>query len=208
MELIVNRANPKEPLSALHSDYFYRNHQDTGTTTGLLEEYVSWFVTIILLMFVALPLFVIPFDCNSNYLDCTPTVWMDAILHYTIILGFDSLYFSYLTHDKTKKVQANLAAIAPDRVEKPFMPDAGIIHVDNVLHVFIPATSHARLFLAIGSISAVVWILYASFECGIPLYLYVQIAFYSLLLAYNWAAIIIDYLYLQPIQTKYQNEGI
>ena len=208
MELIVNRANPKEPLSALQADFLNRHHQDSGTNRGLLEDAFSWFVTIVVVMFVVLPLFAIPADCKTYDLDCTPTVWMDAILHYLIILGINTLYFSYLVHEFMKKVQANLAAIAPERIEKPFVPEAGIIHNDNVLHVLIPATSHACLYLATGSISVMVWMLYASFECGISLILYVPIALYSLWLAYDWAAIIIDYLYLQPIQTMYQNEGI
>jgi hypothetical protein len=88
------------------------------------------------------------------------------------------------------------------------VPDAGVTHVDNILHFHIPSTSHARLYLAIGSFSFIVWMFYASFECGIFGLLYVQIARYTLWLAYDWAAIIIDFLYLQPLQMKYQNEGI
>ena len=168
MELIVNRADPKEPLSALQSDSFNRHHQDTGTTTGLLEEFFSWFVTIVLFMFVALPLFVIPIDCNVNDLDCTPTVWMDAILHYILTLGMIPLQ-SYLEHDRMKngltyfdaialklvenpfpslylyleyeirkKSRANFDAIALDWVEKPFVPQAGDRVVDHTLYGLTP----------------------------------------------------------------------
>jgi hypothetical protein len=103
IELIVNKSTPKEPLPTIQADYLYRHHQPTGTTTGLLEECFSWFVTIILFMFVALPLFAMPLECNEPDKDCTPTVWMDAILHYIVILGLITL-FSYFVHDKMKKI--------------------------------------------------------------------------------------------------------
>ena len=208
MELIVNRANPKEPLSPLSVDSLNRHQQDTCTTTGLLEECFSWFVRNVAFMVVTLPLFAIPVDCNTFDLDCTPTVWMDAILHYILVLGIFTLYIPYLMHEFRKKGQANLEAVAPERVERPFVPDAGFKRVDSVLHVLIPATSYACLYLATGSISVMVWMLYALFEIGIFGLSYVQLALFALWLAHDWAAIIVDLLYLQPARTKYQNEGI
>ena len=209
MELIVNRANPKEPLSALHSDYFYRNHQDTGTTTGLLEEYVSWFVTIILLMFVALPLFVIPFDCNLNYLDCTPTVWMDAILHYIVILGHTSLFIDYFLDSLKKGIRLpNFVAIALDWVEKPFVPLAGDRVVYHSLYGLISATNRTRLYLTTGFVSFMVWMLCASFEYGTVTFYYFYLAGLTVWMEYTVAEIIMDNIHLEPVRAKYQREGI
>ena len=209
MELIVNRANPKEPLSALHSDYFYRHHQDTGTTTGLLEEYVSWFVTIILLMFVALPLFVIPFDCNLNYLDCTPTVWMDAILHYIVILGHTSLFIDYFLDSLKKGIRLpNFVAIALDWVEKPFVPLAGDRVVYHSLYGLISATNRTRLYLTTGFVSFMVWMLCASFEYGTVTIYYFYLAGLTVWMEYTVAEIIMDNIHLEPVRAKYQREGI
>jgi hypothetical protein len=213
IELIVNRANPKETIAALKADSLSRYHQDTGIITGLLEEAFSWLVTINVVMLVALPLFAIPADCNANDLDCTPTVWMDAILHYIAILGFSSLFFSYIIHDHMKKWQTapDWVApkwVAPDRVEKPFVPKAEDRAVDHSLFIIPPASNHARLYLATGLVSFMVWMLYASFECGIFAICYFYLVGLTIWLAYGWVAIITDYLYLEPMQSKYQREGL
>ena len=198
IELIVNRANPKQTIAALEADSLSRYHQDTGTTTGLLEEAFSWLVTINVVMLVALPLFAIPADCNAYDLDCTPTVWMDAILHYILVLGmiplqsylendrmkkqqaayaaltvnrfenpFPSLY-PYLEYEIRKKRQANFDTIALDWVEKPFVPQAGDRVVDHFLHALTPASSRALLYLATGSASFILWMVYTLLENGIP----------------------------------------
>ena len=218
IELIVNRANPKETIAALEADSLSRYHQDTGTTTGLLEEAFSWLVTINVVMLVALPLFAIPADCNAYDLDCTPTVWMDAILHYIAVLGFSSLYFSYIINDQMKKWQTapDWAVpywvapewVAPDRVEKPFVPKTEDRAVDHSFFVIPPASNHARLYLATGLLSFMVWMLYASFESGIFAICYFYLVALTVWLAYGWAAIIIDYLYLEPILKEYYQQNL
>ena len=207
LELIVNKENPKEPLSTLSVDYMSRHHQDTGTNTGPLRECFSWVITIVLYMFVALPLFAIPVECHARDLDCTPTVWMDAIFHYLVTLGLIPLY-SYSTNDKIKKRQAASAAVALDRIEQPFVPQADDRVIDHSLYNIIPRSQCSQLYLATGIVSFMIWMLYASFEPGILAMYYFYLAGLTLWLAYDWVGIITDYYYLEPIQSKYQEEGI
>ena len=238
MELIVNRGNPKEPLPALQSDYLNRHHQETGTTRGLLDECFSWFVTIVLFMFVALPLFAIPFDCNAYDLDCTPTVWMDAILHYILVLGMIPLQsylendrmkkqqaayaaltvnrfenpfpslYPYLEYEIRKKRQANFDTIALDWVEKPFVPLACDRVVYHSLYGLIPASNRTRLYLTTGFVSFMVWMLCASFEYGTFTIYYFYLAGLTVWMGYTVAEIIMDNIHLEPVRAKYQREGI
>ena len=207
LELIINKANPKEPLSTLSVNKCNMHHQDTDATTGLWKDCVSWLITILLFMFVALPLFAIPVECNARDLDCTPTVWMDAILHYLVTLGIIPLYF-YSTNDKIKKCQAANAAVVLDRVENPFVPQIDDRVVDHSLYDLIPCSSCSRMYLATGSVSFMVWMLYASFESGILAIYYFYLAALTLWLAYDWVNIITDYHCLEPLRSKYQKEGI
>ena len=80
---------------------------------------------------------------------------------------FPSLY-PYLEYEIRKKRQANFDTIALDWVEKPFVPQAGDRVVDHFLHALTPASSRALLYLATGSASFILWMVYTLLENGIP----------------------------------------
>ena len=211
VELIVNTENPKEPLSAIRADYLYRHHQPAGTTTGLLEVCFSWFVTIILFMFVALPLFAMPLECNAPDKDCTPTVWMDAILHYLIILLLMTL-FSYFVHDKMKKCQATIpCSVAMDRVEKPFVPPSVDRVVDHSLFRIPPLSNRCNLYLTTWFVSFMLCIIYANVYADIIGSSFIVKAFSSagILLMFMFGVnTAVDFVHMKLLHAKYCNEGI
>ena len=157
-------------------------------------------------MFVTLPLFAIPVDCNSFVLDCTPTLWMDAIMHYLVILSLTPL-LTYSDYDKIMKQQALSTAVVLERIEMSFAPQACDNAVDHSLYHIIPHSQCTQLYQATGYTSFMVWMLYAFLESGTS-FMYIYSAGLTLWLAYDWVNIITDYVYLEPIRAKYRKEGV
>ena len=208
VDLIVDPRNPREAILALSNESLYRCNHNADTIKNQFGAILSCFVVIFLFVFAALPLAIIPAECKAYNLEFSVTMLIDAVLHHILVLGLVPLQ-SHLVNDSKKKNQACTSAIVLNTIEKPFVPETNDRVVDHSLYYQTPSSKYcSHLYLSAGCICFMIWMMYASFECGISGVYCLYMAILTVWLTNAVVDIMMDYLQLESECAKYRKEGI
>ena len=209
---MVNNNDPKDAVLAVEVD-----HYNTQGPRDLYQLHYAWnvmtlFLPLILLSLGCSPTLSIHLLGSAMHDQCSMTTWIDALAHYFIVLGL-FLIQHFLRNYITKKNPVDIQAVALDTVTKPFVPLPQSYNdvVDQSILLLSPCTHHrltchytALLFFGMRMLYGVSK--YSNNEYKTCLFIFMMI--FSAILAFWVVSIITHYIYVEPLCSQFQEEGL
>ena len=193
------------------------DHYNTQGPRDLYQLHYAWnvmtlFLPLILLSLGCSPTLSIHLWGSAMHDQCSMTTWIDALAHYFIVLGL-FLIQHFLRNYITKKNPVDIQAVALDTVTKPFVPLPQSYNdvVDQSILLLSPCTHHrltchytALLFFGMRMLYGVSK--YSDNEYKTCLSFFMTM--FSAFLANSVVSIIMDYIYIEPLQAQFREEGL
>jgi hypothetical protein len=212
LEVVVNNNDPKDAVLAVEVDHYNTHRVQDWHQLHYAWNVMTLILPLILLTLECSPTLSIHLSSSAMHDQCSMTTWIDALAHYFIVIAL-FLIQQLLSNYIAKRKPVGIQAVALDTVTKPFVPPPQSYNdvVDQSILLLSPCTHYSSTYNYAACLFFGMWMIYGVSKYSNNVYktcLFLVMMIFTAILAFCVAIILVDYIYFEPLQSQFREEGL